>query len=75
PLTSRTRGGRFVEGDELRCWYTGNGFGKTGMGYAVGAGEVGFRFSVLGYGGTATATITDDRDRDTDMAGIVKSFC
>lgn len=23
------------EGNELRCWYTGNGFGCTGMGYAV----------------------------------------
>ena len=23
------------EGDELRCWYTGNGFGATGIGYAV----------------------------------------
>ena len=22
--------------DEYRCWYTGNGFGATGMGYAVG---------------------------------------
>jgi hypothetical protein len=22
--------------DEYRCWYTGNGFGHTGMGYAVG---------------------------------------
>ncbi|MDP6112125.1 MAG: hypothetical protein QGG53_09695 [Planctomycetota bacterium] len=22
--------------DEYRCWYTGNGFGNTGMGYAVG---------------------------------------
>ncbi|MHB0935140.1 MAG: glycoside hydrolase family protein [Armatimonadota bacterium] len=24
------------EGEEYRCWYTGNGFGGTGMGYAVG---------------------------------------
>ncbi len=23
-------------GDEYRCWYTGNGFGQTGMGYAEG---------------------------------------
>jgi len=23
-------------GDEYRCWYTGNGFGATGMGYATG---------------------------------------
>ena len=23
-------------GDELRCWYTGNRFGATGMGYATG---------------------------------------
>jgi hypothetical protein len=23
------------EGNELRCWFTGNGFGSTGMGYAV----------------------------------------
>lgn len=23
-------------GDEYRCWYTGNGFGVTGIGYAVG---------------------------------------
>jgi len=23
-------------GDEYRCWYTGNNFGRTGMGYAVG---------------------------------------
>ena len=23
-------------GDEYRCWYTGNGFGQTGMGYATG---------------------------------------
>ncbi len=23
-------------GDDYRCWYTGNGFGTTGMGYAVG---------------------------------------
>jgi hypothetical protein len=22
--------------DEYRCWYTGNGFGRTGMGYAIG---------------------------------------
>lgn len=22
-------------GDQLRCWYTGNGFGSTGMGYAT----------------------------------------
>lgn len=26
-------------GDEYRCWYTGNGFGATGMGYAVGVVE------------------------------------
>ena len=26
-------------GDEYRCWYTGNGFGATGMGYAVGRVE------------------------------------
>ena len=24
--------------DEYRCWFTGNGFGQTGMGYAVGRG-------------------------------------
>ena len=23
-------------GEEYRCWYTGNGFGSTGMGYAIG---------------------------------------
>ena len=27
--------------DEYRCWYTGNGFGVTGMGYATGTVEVG----------------------------------
>ena len=26
-------------GDEYRCWYTGNGFGRTGMGYATGVRE------------------------------------
>lgn len=26
-------------GDEYRCWYTGNGFGATGIGYAVGRRE------------------------------------
>ena len=24
------------EGDEYRCWYSGNGYGATGIGYAVG---------------------------------------
>jgi len=24
------------QGDEYRCWYSGNGFGATGMGFAVG---------------------------------------
>lgn len=28
-------------GNELRCWYTGNGFGRTGIGYAVAAVEGG----------------------------------
>jgi hypothetical protein len=27
------------EGNEFRCWYTGNDFGTTGMGYAVAAAE------------------------------------
>ena len=25
--------------EEYRCWYTGNGFGRSGMGYAVGRGK------------------------------------
>ena len=25
-----------MHGNEYRCWYTGNGFGATGMGYAIG---------------------------------------
>lgn len=26
-----------LEGDEYRCWYSGNGYGATGIGYAVGS--------------------------------------
>jgi len=27
------------EGDQYRCWYTGNGYGATGIGYATGKSE------------------------------------
>ena len=30
----RSYGDMVVHGDTIRCWYTGNGFGSTGMGYA-----------------------------------------